>query len=381
MSDQPGKITNLITLVKLLLAILFGLAIYTLLTEISGLLTIRDHQTRFWPHLSFMVIQIWLPWLVMTPVVILLSDLFPVTPKNWVKNLLIHCVFLVLLSVSTTLLSSLHYHYFEEMSAYMATYQPWQHTGHFLFGDRIFLFNTIIYTAFIASFNIKNFSYLAQQKALEASQLNSQLIGSQLQALKMQINPHFLFNTLNVISVLVMKQDNDKATKMINHLSRFFRQTLDGSDEQWLPLEKELDQVRQYLAIEQVRFGERLSIVEDIDPHAMMIPVPSMLLQPLVENAVRHGLEQKEGPGQLIIRCVHDAEHIKLSVIDNGIGCDFNDPISYKEGIGLSNVRSRLQQLYARNDLFQTLSGQDGGVVITITLPKDKPARGQSHDH
>jgi two-component system LytT family sensor kinase len=381
MPDLPQKISINKNLIKILLAIWFGLAGYTLLTEISGLLTIYDHQTQFWQHMKFMTLKVWLPWLIMAPLVLMLSDLFPVTPKNWVKSLLIHSFFLVLLSISTTLLISLHYHYLEELSAYMATYQPWQHAGHFLFGDRIFLFNTVIYTAFIASLNIKNFSHIAQQKALEASQLNSQLMGSQLQALKMQINPHFLFNTLNVISVLVMKQDNDKAAQMVNHLSRFFRQTLDGSEQQWVSLKKEINQLHQYLAIEQVRFGERLGIVEDIDPEAMMVSVPSMLLQPLVENAIRHGLEEKEGPGQLTIKCRHHEQHISISIIDNGVGCDFSDPTSYKPGIGLSNVRARLQQLYARDDLFLIKSNPGSGVIVTVTLPIDNKTIGLAHDY
>ena len=139
--------------------------------------------------------------------VLWLATQFPIKPENWLKALLMHAFFLLMLSLVAGLLNSFHYHFFEDMAPGMETYQPWQHIGHFLFGDNLFLFNTIIYTILVTNFNIKNFSQIAQQKALIASQLNNQLIESQLQTLKMQINPHFLFNTLNVISVLVMKSE------------------------------------------------------------------------------------------------------------------------------------------------------------------------------
>jgi LytS/YehU family sensor histidine kinase len=310
----------------------------------------------------------WLPWVALTPVVLWLAIKFPIKPDSWLKGLLLHACFLLLLSIIAGLSISLHYHFFEDMTPSMANYKPWQHTGHFLFGDNLFLFNTIIYTILVTNFNIKSFAKIAQQKAVIASQLNNQLIESQLQTLKMQINPHFLFNTLNVISVLVMKSEKEQATQMINRLSNFFRNTLDEKAQQWIPLQKELEHVEQYLAIEQVRFGDRVTIIKEYDDNAMLVPVPSMLLQPLIENAMQHGLEEKEGKGKLIINCQVQTEYLFIKLIDDGAGCSFDD-INFKQGIGLSNVKSRLQQLYGAEHEFVFSSNEQGGVTVLLELP------------
>ncbi|MEW6990668.1 sensor histidine kinase [Colwelliaceae bacterium 6441] len=352
----------------LLISIWLGLAFYALLSQISKWLTSHHFEMIFLSHLKFFTIRVWLPWVVLTPIVLWLATKFPIKPKKWLKALLMHAFFLLVLSLITGLLISLHYHFFEDMSPGMETYKAWQHIGHFLFGDDLFLFNTIIYTILVTNLNIRNFSQIAQQKALIASQLNNQLIESQLQTLKMQINPHFLFNTLNVISVLVMKSEKEQATQMINRLSSFFRHSLDEKDQQWIPLKKELTHVEQYLAIEQVRFGDRISIIKNIDKTAILTPVPSMLLQPLVENAMQHGLEEKEGKGSLTISCKIEKQSLVIRLIDDGAGCNFNDK-NFKEGIGLSNVRSRLKQLYGKQHQFSLNQNDQGGVTALLILP------------
>jgi len=368
MSAQKEKIFNLKSLSLLLISIWLSLALFALLSQISSWLTSHHFEMSLFAHLKFFTLRIWLPWLVLTPIVLWLALLFPIKPKRWLKGLLLHAFFLLSLSFITGLLISLHYHFFEDMSPGMENFKPWQHTGHFLFGDNIFLFNTVIYTILVTNISIKNFAQIAHQKAIIASQLNNQLIESQLQTLKMQINPHFLFNTLNVISVLVMKSEQEQATQMINRLSNFFRNSLDDNAQQWIPLKKELANVEQYLAIEQVRFGDRISIVKNYDENVMLIPVPSMLLQPLVENAMQHGLEEKEGKGELVITCCIKAEYLSITLTDNGAGCNFED-VNFKQGIGLSNIKSRLQQLYGAKHKFIYNSNEYGGVTVIVELP------------
>jgi hypothetical protein len=367
MSEKIENTLNIKSIVLLLIAIWLGTAFFAVLSQISNWLTSHHFEMNFFSHIEFITIRIWLPWLALTPIVLWLAIKFPIMPKNWLKALLVHAFFLLSLSFVAGLLISLHYHFFEDMAPGMETYQPWQHIGHFLFGDNIFLFNTIIYTILVTNFNIKNFSIIAQQKALIASQLNNQLIESQLQTLKMQINPHFLFNTLNVISVLVMKSEKEQATEMINRLSNFFRNSLDDKDQQWVPLQKELLHVEQYLAIEQVRFGDKISIVKHYDDEAMSIAVPAMLLQPLIENAMQHGLEEKEDKGQLTISCSIEHEQLVIIIIDDGVGCNFDDT-HFREGIGLSNVKSRLKQLYGSQYEFSLSNNKYGGVTVLIKL-------------
>jgi len=363
-----NKIINFKNIASLLVVIWLGLVTFMLLSQLSGLLTSHHFVPSILYHLKIYTLKIWLPWVVLVPIVQLLAAKFPVKPKKWQKALLQHAFFLLALSLISGLLMSLHYHYFEDMAAGMELYQPWQHAGHFLFGDNLFLFNAIIYTLLVTNINIKHFANIAQQKALVASQLNNQLIESQLQTLKMQINPHFLFNTLNVISVLVMKSEQAQATTMINRLSSFFRSTLDDKAKQWLPLQKELEHVEQYLAIEQVRFGERITITKNYDAITLSTFVPSMILQPLIENAMQHGLEEKPGKVQLTINTYLENNTLKVDIIDDGAGCNFNDK-NFKEGIGLSNVRSRLQQLYGADFQFNLSSNSQGGVSVQLTLP------------
>jgi len=374
MTETLNKKISLKSAILLLAAIWLGITFFALLTQISrGLtshhfVTIQDFGMNVFYHVKYFTLRIWVPWIFLTPIALWLAMRLPIKPKKWLRALFLHAFILVCLTLSAYLLMSLHYHYFEDMAPGMEAYKPWQHTGHFLFGDNVFLFNTIIYTILVTNINIKHFSQLAQQKAVIASQLNHQLIESKLQTLKMQINPHFLFNTLNVISVLVMKSEKDQATEMINKLSSFFRNTLDDNTQQWLPLKKELEHVEQYLAIEQVRFGDRIQVIKNYDPESLSIKVPAMILQPLIENAMQHGLEEKEGKCQLIIDCHLNNDQLNINIIDDGAGCNFDDK-RFKEGIGLSNIKSRLQQLYNDKHQFTLISNEKGGVSAMLALP------------
>tara|TARA_R110000737_G_scaffold34232_2_gene52649 strand:- start:1980 stop:3110 length:1131 start_codon:yes stop_codon:yes gene_type:complete len=367
MKENNEQAINIKNISLILVAIWLGLALYSLLAQISNGLTSHHFEMNIFAHVEFFTLRIWLPWWFLTPISLWLALRFPIKPKNWLKGLLLHAFFLLSLSIISGLFISFHYHFFENMTPGMESYQPWQHVGHFLFGDNIFLFNSIIYTILVTNLNVKNFAQIADKKALMASELNNQLIESQLQTLKMQINPHFLFNTLNVISVLVMKAETAKATETINRLSNFFRNSLDEKEQQWIPLQKELQHVEQYLAIEQVRFGDRISIVKHYHDNALQILVPSMLLQPLIENAMQHGLEEKEGKGTLTISCSVQDEDLTIIIIDDGAGCNFEDK-NFKQGIGLSNVKSRLKQLYGASHSLDFSSNERGGVTVALTL-------------
>lgn len=352
-----------------MLSIAGGLCIYVAFSQLSGLLTINDYVPFALKQLEVLLIKIWLPWVLLSPLVLWISRTYPIEPENWLKQIFLHLGIFLILSLAHIAVLSYHYHFFELMAEGMERYQPWQHIGHFLFGDSFFLFNLIIYTVFIASFNLRNFYTLAQKKALETAQLNDQLSKAKLQALKMQINPHFLFNTLNVIQVLVMKKDITKATETLSLLSDFLRQTLDDSGEQWIPLKEELALIEQYLSIEQVRFGDRLAIHKNYSEDVMAISVPPMILQPLVENAVKHGLGEKQHKGTLTIQTQKVADKLVITLTDDGAGCDAEQAINDKQRIGLSNVIQRLQHLYDKQHLFDFKSVLGRGTTIKIELP------------
>ena len=166
-----------------------------------------------------------------------------------------------------------------------------------------------------------------------------------------------------------IKKESAKATEMIERLSSFFRQTLEDSKSQWVPLKTELEMTSQYLAIEQVRFGDRLTIIEKIAPDALMVSVPSMILQPLVENALRHGLGEKEGPGELLLECKRLADRLLIRIVDDGAGCMFDGDEGVKLGVGLTNVQERLRQLYGDNHVIELLGKPGQGVAISIEIP------------
>src|SRR5690606_41201823 len=151
--------------------------------------------------------------------------------------------------------------------------------------------------------------------------LEASLTAAKLQALQMQVNPHFLFNALNSISVLVQKKDLSAAGEMIHQLSDFFRMTLEKSSHPLVPLEADLELAQHYLAIEQVRFKDRLQIITDIDPRTLSATVPALILQPLVENSLRHGINASERHATITLRTRQMAARVSLEVADSGSGC------------------------------------------------------------
>jgi two-component system LytT family sensor kinase len=209
----------------------------------------------------------------------------------------------------------------------------------------------------------------SQERERRAIELEAHLAQAQLQLLRMQINPHFLFNTLNAISTLVHTSPY-LADEMITDLSELFRFSLESSNDQEIPLSLELELLRRYLSIEQRRFGQRLEIVLNVDQEILNILVPPLILQPIVENAIRHGIESQTGFGRIAIYAGRNGNQVQLSVSDNGKK-SFSSSIgeSKRHGIGLANTRARLQQLYGKDQSFSIVTGDLGGWTVEIKIP------------
>ena len=228
-------------------------------------------------------------------------------------------------------------------------------------------FDVLIYLAvFAVSRSIANFRR-SQEREKQASELAARLAEAKLQALRMQINPHFLFNALNAISTLVHK-DPVAADEMIIDLSDFLRSSLESGNEQELPLGREVEFVKHYLAIEQRRFGQRLQVEFSISSDLNTALVPAMILQPLVENAVKHGIEPLREIGVIRIEAHKNGAELELSVSDNG-GGPARRTQSEGYGIGLSNTRARLEGLYRSKQSFSINSGPEGGCIAIVRLP------------
>jgi two-component system, LytTR family, sensor kinase len=208
---------------------------------------------------------------------------------------------------------------------------------------------------------------------LRASQLENRLTHAQLQALKMQLHPHFLFNTLHSISAL-LHRDPETADRMIARLGDFLRLTLDNSGAQEVSLQKELEFLKCYLDIERVRFQDRLTTSLDVEPRALDSRVPNLILQPIVENALRHGLSQRAAPGHLEISAKRDNGSLRIQVKDNGPGLSAitGSKTNKREGLGLSNTKARLEQLYGAAHRFSIENAPGGGLVVTLEIPAER---------
>jgi len=208
---------------------------------------------------------------------------------------------------------------------------------------------------------------LAQRNSMRSLELQKELSAAQLHALQMQVEPHFLFNTLNAITTLVELGQQQKASAMLKHLNIILKTTLTRSAPQKVPLAQELENVENYLAIEQVRFSDRLQLQFRIDPSALNALVPSFLLQPLIENAIRHGISKLEDGGVIQTSVENSNGTLLLRIHDNGPGMSTQAVTGH--GIGLRNTASRLAHFYPDKYSFQTEQAAAGGFLVSIAIP------------
>ena len=207
----------------------------------------------------------------------------------------------------------------------------------------------------------------SQARALKAAHLETSLMEARLKTLEAQLHPHFLFNTLHAISTLV-HTNPEAADRMISRLSDLLRLTFDRSGAAGVALNEELEFLQKYLEIEQIRFQDRLTVKFDIDPETLDTPVPRMILQPLVENAIKHGIGPRSGQGLVQVSAKKQDKGIWIEVRDNGVGLSRNARARFTNGVGLSNTRARLQYLYGDEHRLDFAEG-DAGLSVQMLIP------------
>ena len=222
----------------------------------------------------------------------------------------------------------------------------------------------VVYWGIVGGYYALDYARELRRREIAASQLKASLSEARLQALRAQLNPHFLFNTLNAISVLAMKGDGARVTHTLSLLSDLLRLTINGLPQE-VSLAQEIELTDRYLEIQRVRFPDRLFVDRDIPLDVEDALVPSLLLQPIVENAVLHGVARQVEGGRILLRARRVGEELELQVCDTGPGFK-RDP--GREGIGLSNTRARLEQLYGDAQRV-TCQNRDGGACVSIVLP------------
>lgn len=300
-------------------------------------------------------------WLALTPLAIWLSQSFRIEGGQRFKNLSIHflaSVFFLLSQVLLFSVISIPFGWYSQLTPFLNRY--------FLLLLNFTPSNVMFYWGVIVVEHALDYYRKMQERELRASQLEAQLAQSQLQVLKMQLHPHFLFNTLNAISALI-RESPDEADEMVSRLGDLLRMTLETAGLQEVPFKKELEFLTHYLDIEQTRFQDRLRVEMAIEPETLDGLVPSMILQPLVENSVRHGVSPRPEGGCIKIKAWRDDSLLRLEVEDDGPGLNGDRPP--KERVGLSNTRARVTNLYGDEHGLRLRNAADGGLVVSLSIP------------
>jgi len=305
----------------------------------------------------------WFPWFLLSPLVFYLTRKISFDNKHTFKII----IFFLFIGVPFSVIKIIMYYV---MSLPVRT----DLTPSFFYtsiGDVIysnFLGNYLVFALLVLTFYSIHYYRDSRKKELRTYQLETQLAKAQLQVLKMQLQPHFLFNTLNSISAL-LHQDAEQADTMITRLSDLLRITLDSTEEQLVFLKQEVSFLETYLEIEKIRFQERLQVKFDIAPETRTLLVPSLILQPIVENAIKYGVAPYSKVGFIAIQSRLDDDILELIVKDNGPGLGDRVPTALNRGIGLRNTKERLEQLYGVQQTLKFNNLPTGGLEVKIRIP------------
>jgi two-component system, LytTR family, sensor kinase len=218
----------------------------------------------------------------------------------------------------------------------------------------------------------KDYYDLFKEGQLKAAQLEVELVKSQLESLKIQIHPHFLFNTLHLIASLIREKDNDLALKMTTSLSNFLRYTLNNHSKDFVSLEQEMEMIYLYFQIQEIRFNDRLKVNYNLPSEVKDSSIPNMILQPLVENAIRHGISQKVEKGNIDIEVKRDNGRLRIMIRDDGPGINAGLENLVQNGIGLKNTITRLEKYYNNDFKFEINNIDHGGASVIMEIPFKK---------
>jgi two-component system LytT family sensor kinase len=330
----------------------------------------NNKEFGFVSALRLNLVQFYL-WALLTPLLYRFSRRFPIElrPLN-VRNLLLYFPAVISFAgihqvIHLAVLWSISPRWRQRYPALMDCYR-----AYFAFGFYIdLIIALLIVIAVHALLYYQNF----RASELAQSSLKTQLAQAQLRALKMQLHPHFLFNTLHSISSLVL-EDPPKANSMIARLGDFLRLTIENSEQQLVTLKEETEFLRCYLDIEQVRFGDRLTVTFALEPQTLSAQVPHLILQPVVENAIQHAIAPRAVRGQINIQANRVDSLLRVTVSDNGPGITLNAIGPAKKCVGLTNVRTRLQQIYGPDFRFELTNAGNGGLTVLIEIPFQREA-------
>ena len=307
----------------------------------------------------------WLPWVLATPLVIGLARRYPIQRGPTVRGVVAHLLAWIAISVAVGAWSAGLNVAFNPWGHLQrpAFWETWSTTQFFQAVNSLAAYALILTLTALADARTS----IARQTA-ETARLNEELSNAQMAALRRQMEPHFMFNTLNSVAGLVRDNRNDAAVNMIVGLSEFLRRASADSHRSQVTLGEEVEYLQRYIDIQKVRFGDRLRVVVDIPADLLGAQAPYLLLQPLVENAIKHGVSRQVDGGTVRVAGVRDGEVLRLSVHNDGPSL----PSDWKPGpvgVGVGNLRTRLQILYGDQSELRLGPGDRGGVEVVVTLP------------
>ena len=363
--------------VKWGLVILFWLGWSAACTSFSYSFRVALHKPMAWIDLSrmyFAAYALWGP--LFTPIAVFMARRFPFEKQSWLRSLIVHCFSAPAIgAIHAMICVACSSWIWPEMGSYGAVTKVQMFQRYFLMygSDNIFIYWSIVFV-------MQGWMYYERyrDRELKASVLQTQLAKAQLQALKVQLHPHFLFNTLNSVSEL-MHLDVNSAERMITRLSDLLRMALENIGEQEVTLSHELEFAKGYLEIEQLRFQDRLQVELDIQPETLDCRIPNLLLQPIVENAIRHGISKAAGVGHVQVFTRKISDRLLIVVSDNGPGLKLNGKLSTSNfGLGLSTTRTRLEVLYGNEQTLVLNNLPERGLEVRISLPWHKEVSPQA---
>jgi two-component system, LytTR family, sensor kinase len=332
---------------------------------LSVLMTNAEHRHHPWLPIFAIELVSWLPWALATPFIIGLARRYPIARNVKVSAVGIHLVaFAAITMVSETWYALIQ-----------IRFNPWEERPRPTFAGTLStslleqaLILLIAYTLILTVTYVVDARERLARQLVETARLNEELSRAQLAALRRQIEPHFMYNTLNAIAGLVRDRRNESAVDMIVGLSEFLRRASEDSHRAQVSLAEEVEYLQRYLDIQNVRFGERLQVSVDIPAELLGAKVPNLLLQPLVENAIKHGISKRVAGGTVRVSGAQHDGVLRLSVYNDG-PCAQEDLDATHTGVGIGNLRTRLQILHGDQSLLTLRRGDVDGVEVVVTLP------------
>ena len=312
-----------------------------------------------WQDLSFFF------WVAMTPVIYWLGRQFKIERVRWWRGLVIHLLFGSAFSLARVGL----YTYLTYAMKILPHWRPnpIDRFAHFI--GMYFYIDLLTYSAILSIGLAMDYYHKYRENELQAAELRAQLSQAQLEALRVQLQPHFLFNTLNGIVGLIRNHENQDAIRMTTGLSDLLRHVLEHPGQQEVSLREELEFLSRYLHIQQMRFSDRLKVEMDVDKETLDAKVPSLILQPLVENAIRHGIAARDAEGVISLSASRNNGHLQINVYNDGPILPRDWQIENCGGIGLANTRARLEQLYGTDGQLELHNCGTSGVEAALTIP------------